>query len=302
VGGGDPQPPGSDPYTSLPPQPCTAATCNTRIPPEYEFTSSAPDIGDFVAQDPTSTNLRKPLLGADDKVVTDRRSGLFCPFNAGKTMITVKTGGLAYSAEVTVQAGSVQRPCGTRPLDPERFTKPAAATPPTSPPPPASIPPDSALELVPPVPPPPPLPPSLLRRERTPRESRPSRPQPAIPTPLVPPVDDPVPQQRNTSAAAPPTTPPPPASSFARPIPPGGAVIRVFEEKREEEAAPEQSSAAVAYRYEDHEPTSVFLYGLIVLAAFAGATLRLGLKRRERGIAAASIHVPSSEPYRRRRP
>ena len=83
--------------------------------------SSDPDIGDFVSQDPASTNLRKPLIGAGDKVVTDRRSGLFCPFNAGKTTVTVKAGGLAYTAEVTVQAGSVQRPCGTRPLNPERF-------------------------------------------------------------------------------------------------------------------------------------------------------------------------------------
>ena len=86
--------------------------CTTRITPEYEFTSSDPDIGDFVAQDPASTNLRKPLIGADDKVVTDRRSGLFCPFNAGKTTITVKAGGLAYSTEVTVQAGL--RPAAVR--------------------------------------------------------------------------------------------------------------------------------------------------------------------------------------------
>ena len=68
--------------------------------------------------------------------------------------------------------------------------------------------------------------------------------------------------------------------------------MRVFEEKREEEAAPEQSSAAVAYRVADHAPVGVYLYGLVVLAAFAGATLRLGLRRRERGVAAASVHVP----------
>src|SRR5262249_317337 len=78
VGGGDPQPPGSDPYTTLPPDQCSAATCSTRIAPEFEFSSSDPDIGDFVAQDPASTNLRKPLIGADDKVVTDNHSGLFC--------------------------------------------------------------------------------------------------------------------------------------------------------------------------------------------------------------------------------
>jgi hypothetical protein len=78
-------------------------------------------------------------------------------------------------------------------------------------------------------------------------------------------------------------------------------VIRVFEEKREEEAAPEQSSAALAYRFEEHMPTSLFLYGVIVLAAFAGASLRLGIRRRERGIAAAAVHIPARDPYRRRR-
>src|SRR5262249_52452236 len=55
AGGGDPQPPGGDPYTLLPPALCTAATCSTRIAPEYGFFSSDPDIGDFVAVDPSST-------------------------------------------------------------------------------------------------------------------------------------------------------------------------------------------------------------------------------------------------------
>jgi len=29
---------------------------------------------------------------------------------------------------------------------------------------------------------------------------------------------------------------------------------------------------------------------------------RLGIRRRERGIAAAAVHVPARDPYRRRRP
>ncbi|MDA0185513.1 hypothetical protein OJ997_34730, partial [Solirubrobacter phytolaccae] len=297
VGGGDPQPPGSDPYTALPPQLCSGATCATRIAPEYEFTSSDPDIGDFVAQDPSSTNLRKPAIGPDDKVISDHKSGLFCPFNAGTTTITVKTGGIAYSAKVTVQAGSVQRPCGTRPLDATRFKPPAPATPPTSPPPPASVPADSPLSLVPPTPPPA----AEQERERERREPRQNPPVQPVATP-IPIVDEPPPQQRNTPTSNPPATPPPPASSFARPIPPGGAVIRVHEEKREEEVAPDSSAAAVAYRYSDHAPVGVYLYGLVVLAAFAGATLRLGLKRRSRGVEHAAVHTPSTLPYRRRRP
>ncbi len=248
-----------------------------------------------MAQDPASTNLRKPLIGPDDKVVSDHRSGLFCPFNAGKTTITVKAGGLAYSTEVTVQAGSVQRPCGTRPLDPSRFkpaaAAPAAAAPPAPAPAPAPAPGADRAAA------------GAGRAAAEPREAqaapdarrrRPSRPSR---------------RRRSTSrsrrrasprAASTPATPPPPAGAFARPIPPGGAVIRVFEEKREEEAAPESSSAAVAYRYEEHAPTSVYLYGVVVLAAFAGATLRLGLRRRERGVAAAAVHIPARDPYRPR--
>jgi hypothetical protein len=290
VGGGDPQPPGGDPYTTLPPDLCAGSACSTRISPEYEFDSSDPDIGDFVAQDPASANLRKPLIGAGDKVVTDHHSGLFCPFNAGTTIVTVKAGGLAYSSVVTVQAGSVQRPCGTRPLSPTRF-KPATPTAAQgAPPAPAPVVGGSLAPIVPPPPPPAPA--------KAPAKPAVHKP---VPVPTPPPVqDEPVPPPPPPSRGAVPVSPPPPGGAFARPIPPGGAVIRVFEEKREEEAAPESSSAAVAYRYRDHAPTSVFLYGAIVLAAFAGASLRLGMRRRERGIATAAVHVPIAEPYRPR--
>ncbi len=47
--------------------------------------------------------------------MTDPTSGLLCPFNAGTTTITIRAGGLSYSTKVTVQAGSVLRPCGTPP-------------------------------------------------------------------------------------------------------------------------------------------------------------------------------------------
>ena len=206
--------------------------------------------------------------------------------------MTVKAGGLAYSAPVTVQAGSVQRPCGTRPLDPSRF-KPRASAP-------AALGPagrragrrsracaDHAA--------------AAARRRSRSASARPGRarrrPGSAAPPPVI---EEPLPPPAPQARGAVPVPPPPPAGAFARPIPPGGAVIRVFEEKREEEAAPEQSSAALAYRYRDHAPTSVFLYGAIVLAAFAGASLRLGVRRRQRGIATAAVHVPISEPYRPR--
>ncbi len=115
------------PYVPIPPTPVSGGATVGRIDPEFSFTSSDPDIGDFVAVDPTSGNPRDVLLGADDKPVSDARSGLFCAFNAGTTTITVRTGGLAYSQKVTIQAGSVDRPCGTVPLSAARFTAPAAA-------------------------------------------------------------------------------------------------------------------------------------------------------------------------------
>jgi hypothetical protein len=97
-----------------------------------------------------------------------------------------------------------------------------------------------------------------------------------------------------------PIPPPPPGGAFARPIPPGGAVVRVLEREREEEAAPEQSQAAVAYRHEEHFPTEVLLYGLVLIAALAGVRLRVGLRRRDRGIAAATLRAPTRPSADRR--
>ncbi|HEY5815222.1 MAG TPA: hypothetical protein VIS95_02660, partial [Solirubrobacterales bacterium] len=126
AGSGSPEPSGGDPYTLFPPEQCLVAGCAARIAPEYSFVSSDPDIADFVKQDPASTNLRKPFLDAGDKVVTDNSSGLLCPFNAGTTTVTVSAGGFSYSEQVTVLGGSVQRPCGTRPLRPDRFKRASA--------------------------------------------------------------------------------------------------------------------------------------------------------------------------------
>ncbi|MDP1862159.1 MAG: hypothetical protein Q8K82_26140, partial [Gemmatimonadaceae bacterium] len=125
---GNPTPPGGDPYTAFPAALCTGPTCSSRMSPEFTFTSSDPDIATFVRQDPASTNLRKPFIdAATDKPVADAASGLLCPFNAGTTTVTISAGGLAFSQQVTVLGGSVQRPCGTVPLNPSRFPAPAPA-------------------------------------------------------------------------------------------------------------------------------------------------------------------------------
>ena len=297
VGGGDPQPPGSDPYTAFPAQPCAGPACSTRITPEYEFSSSAPDIGDFVAQDPASTNLRKPLIGADDKVVTDRRSGLFCPFNAGKTTITVQ-GRRARVLDRDHRPGRVRAaPVRHAPARPRRASAPPAAAPAPATPPgaragarPAPAPIAAAAAAA-----------AATSPSRASASAR-ARPRRRASRGPQPPLDEPVPAQRRRPPALRPRPRRRPRARSRGRSRPAARSIRVFEEKREEEAAPEQSSAAVAYRVADHAPVAVYLYGLVVLAAFAGATLRLGLRRRERGIAAASIHVPSTLPYRSRRP
>ena len=273
VNGDDPDPSGGDPYVPFPPDLCQEAGCSTRITPEYTFTSSATDIGNFVEQDPNSSNLRKPLIGSNDKVIADSSSGLFCPYNAGTTTVTISAGGLSYSTLVTVLGGSVQRPCGTVPLSPSHFKRPApSASPPPvtptaapSPVPPVNLPPIPAvpvaaapvpLPLPAPLPAPPPVP---LAAVLVPQ---------LLPQPLVLP---PVP------AIVPPGTPP-----VARPIPPSGAVARVYEVEREEEeeAAPEQSQAFSRYDPDQNAPIEPYLIGVLVLAAFAGASLRAGLRGR----------------------
>jgi hypothetical protein len=262
AGSGNPEPSGGDPYTLFPPNQCLAAGCAARLEPEYSFVSSDPDIADFVRQDPASTNLRKPFLDSNDKVVTDNRSGLLCPFNAGTTTVTVSAGGYSYSEQLTVLDGSVQRPCGTRPLRPDRFKHASAVAAPPAPPPPAPAPAGSPpVDFVPPLPPvappPPPNPP-------------PPNPPPVPPDPFVP-IATPI-------ASVVPAIVPPPPPPIVRPLPPGGAPARTYqvEEKREEEAAIEESQAFS--RYEPDGGTSVppYLLGLVLLAALAGASVRGG--------------------------
>jgi hypothetical protein len=272
---GSPNPTGADPYLSFPAAICQQANCGTRITPEYRFTSSDPDIADFVAVDPGTTNLRKPLQGSDGKTVTDASSGLLCAFNAGTATLTVSAGGMSFSQQVTVQAGSVQQPCGTRPLRPDRIrTVPTPEGEPETPPGPAPAPAVAPS----PAPAPPPPPPALARVLPRPPRARPQ--PPAYVPPVFVPGEVPLkaPDQRPIVGAS----PPPPATSFTSPTPPGGATVRVFEEKREEEVAPEQSSAFARYDPDEHVPLAPALLGLALLAAFSGTALTLGVRRRDR--------------------
>jgi len=319
---GSPNPPGASPYSEFPQPLCLQSDCASAIEPEYTFTSSEPEIANFVEHDPNSTNLRKPLQDSAGHVIPDAKSGILCAFNAGNTVVTISAGGLSYSVPVTVLGGSVEQPCGTVPLAASRFAK-AASTPsagPPSPPPPAPAP---APAPIAPPPPPPAVP--------APPAAKPAvKPPPAAAALLFTPLLL-VPQNGV------PAIPPPPAGAFARPIPPGGATVRVFEEKKEEEEATEQSQAFAAYRAADYRglpvgaraystpgaganrapSPAVYLLLLVTLAAAGGATLRLGPKRRGRPIetayattgersahirAAGARHQPRHRRPRRQRP
>jgi hypothetical protein len=273
AGSGIPNPSGGNPYTLFPPEQCLLAGCADRIKPEYSFTSSDPDIADFVKQDPSSSNLRKPYLDSKDKVVTDNGSGLLCPFNAGTTTVTVSAGGYSYSEQVTVRNGSVQRPCGTRPLRPDRFKRAASTPPPLPPPPPPPPPPGATPNFNPPTAPAP-TPPAAA----PPSPPVPNPPTVIPPAPLAPAAFIPLAPLALAAVPAAVLPPPPPA---VRPMPPGGAPARTYqvEDKREEEAALEESKAFS--RYEGHDEGGGWvvppcLLALVLIAAVGGASVRGG--------------------------
>jgi hypothetical protein len=262
----------TDPYIPIPSN-CVGAGCSAAILPEYTFSSSRPDIGDFVQPNLASPDPHAVLLGSNDKPIADSQSGLFCAYNAGTTVVTISAGGLSASVPVTVQAGSVRRPCGTQPLkevEPPSQAQQAPVPPPAPAPAPA---PASAAPAAAPAPIPVPAP-------------------PPAPTPAHPPA--PV---ASAPLLATPVAPllafvPPPLPTPARPTPPSGtsavtSPIEVAEREEEEEEATESvSNQAVAYRASEGAPSPAYLLGVVVLAAFAGATVR---RRPRRGLRRARV-------------
>ncbi len=277
---------------------CVGTSCQTEaVLPEYEFASSAPDIGGFVKLNTASSNPRSVLENEKREPVPDgyenekreqvgATSGLFCAYNKGVTDVSIRAGGLSYTIPVTVQAGSVREPCGTVPLrelpsnpvhelappapapTPSPATAPPASSPPPVPPPPAPV----ALAPPPAVQPAPPAPaPAFV-------------PLAAAPTPLLAFV-------------------PPPVPTPARPTPPTGtsavtSPVEVAEREEEEEEAPESvSNQAVAYRAQEHEPTALYVLGIIVLAALAGASVRRRPRAGRRGerIAPATVNTARAQ-------
>jgi hypothetical protein len=207
-----------DPYAKIPAR-CIRgfenASCAAEILPQYEFTSSRPDIANFVKVDPASTNPRAVYL-QKGKPVADPQSGLLCTFNAGTTTVTVSTGGLSYSVPVTVQAGSVAQPCGTVPLTEKPVTPPAPTAPPL---PPTESPPTTfnqpGTTLPSPTPPSPsPVPTPIVSTPHAPAVQHPIKPPATIQPPFF---AAPVP----AIALIPVIVPPPPAP-VVEPTPPSG--------------------------------------------------------------------------------
>ncbi len=257
-----------DPYVPIP-ETCTGPDCGHFIAPEYTFTSSAPDIGDFVEPEPGSESARAVRQGPNGRPIPDSHSGVFCAYNAGTTTVSITTGGLSYSEQVTVQPGSVQQPCGTVPLKNPPAT--AASTHAPVPPPLPTAPPANSPTPAGAVPPPPALAPSatppVLAAPAPARAASPPPPFLAPAPPLVPLI-------------ALPLLPPP---QVARPIPPSGTSVvtqpAVKEEEEDEEAVESARNSMVAYDPQDRTLAPVALIALIVIAAGAGTGIRRTRRR-----------------------
>ena len=163
---------------------------------------------------------------------------------------------------MTVQPGSVRQPCGTVPL--KHQTAASAALAPGAPARARARAGRARPAVLPTVVPVPPLPPPLVAAARPRRRPRP-------------------PPPRRSSCRWRSATPvlgfvPPPVPTPARPTPPSGtsavtSPVEMAEHEEEEESATESvSNQALAYRAPEHEPSPVYILGIVLLAAFAGAS------------------------------
>jgi hypothetical protein len=278
--------PETSPYIPIPNN-CVGTECAKEVPLEYTFSSSNPEVGNFVAPN-LAVSTRAVLLGANGEPVPDPKSGLFCAYNAGTTTVTISAGGRSASVPVTVQAGSVRQPCGTvhvnRPLPSQQAASAPPPPAPTPTPTPAGAAPSSAPPPV-PVPPVPSVPAAA---------ARPIPKLPATPFFLAP-----------APAILLPAIVPPPLPAPANPTPPSGtsavtSPVEAAQNEEEEESAPESVSAsAVAYHQSEHEPSPAYILGIVLLAAFAGASLRGRPGRRGRQLPLAHATLSSSRAQRR---
>jgi hypothetical protein len=300
-----------DPYIPIPSR-CLGEKCGSTVFPSYRFSSSETDVADFVEADPSSAASDQVLL-VNEETVPDPTSGLLCAFNAGTTTVTIEAGGLSYSEQVTVQPGSVQRPCGTVPL--HNPPVPSKNIPLTVPFEADAVPTTNFKTPNGTIPPPPPPPSHVVKTPPTvpvpATPIQPSPPAPVHPTPPPPIPPPPLPAFFSPSPALAPITvvvppPPPPA---VEPTPPSGtspvtqpAVSPQPEE--EEEAAFDlvhhavaidrhRSHGRIAYapvRQRTRSISPLVVPGLVLLAALGGTGVMRTRRRRSTEPAFAQRH------------
>ncbi len=276
--------PETDPYTPIPDE-CVGVACSHGLLPEYKFTSSNTEVGQFVKRNTRSLDPEAVLPGPKGEPLPDEEAsgpGLFCAYNPGTTTVKIEAGGESASLPVTVEPGSVRQPCGTVHVK----ASPAAASQVVAPPAPAPAqgPPAAAPASAPP--PVPPLPAAVVAPTPT---VRPPSPRPFTPSFFIQP----------TPAAFLPAFVPVPVPTPARPTPPSGtsavtSPVEAPQREEEDEVAPESvSNEAVAYSPHEHEPSPAYLLGVVVLAAFAGASIRRPPPGRRRGAQIAPATLSS---------
>jgi hypothetical protein len=97
----------------------------------------------------------------------------------------------------------------------------------------------------------------------------------------------------------------PPIPTPARPTPPSGtsavtSPVEVAEHEEEDEEATESvSNQAVAYHPSEHEPSPAWVLGVVLLAAFAGASIRGRPRRGRRELRIAPATISTARAQRR---
>lgn len=284
-------------FTPIPAN-CVGADCGRGVLPAYSFTSSNEEVGKFVQQELHSSEANAVKFNAKEEPVFEEHksspaglvesaSGLFCALNAGETTVTVSAGGFKASLVVKVEKGSVRRPCGTVPAKHKPMAEQQAAAPAPPPPAPSPAPAPASAPPVIPLPPPPPAP-------ATPRPQPHARPpapptffiEPALPALLIPFLPPPLVE---------PVNPTPPSGTSAVTSP----VEAAQKEEEQEEATESVSNKATAYVQGEHEPSPAYLLGVIVLAAFAGASALRRPRRGRREVRVAPATVSTIRAQRR---
>jgi hypothetical protein len=251
--------------------------------PDEPRISQGPGKGELTADGRFEENSRGEPLNEGGDVVPHEESGLFCAYNSTSVRnpmtgqmenkpitVTVKAGGLSYSEQVTVRAGSVEQPCGTVPLrhPPVATQQAALPVPPPAPAPAPAVTPHGTL-----TPPPAPPAPAVVVPTLVPHVQH--RPAP------TPPVISPPPAQLYPIVAL----VPPPAPAAARPTPPSGTAqvpaqspvsqpVGVAEHEEEQQGATEIVHHMVAYERPSEAPLPSWPLGLVLLAVAAGVGLR----------------------------